>query len=111
MKILGILAITCCVISWLYVVIMPNWKGFKNKKFPVIVTPATVYSREIIVEDVLTSWKGPRNERKVKVTFLTEGNLIVVLNAPLSEYDNFQEGTRGVLTYQGEKYDLFEPEK
>ena len=88
----------------------PLRQGRKNRSFPEVTTEAQVLDSELIAGDsVKTSWKGPRTQWYIRVTFRLADGQQIQLDAPETEKDKFKEGTTGTLTYQGSRYEAFFP--
>lgn len=96
----GVFAILFLLTEWL--------KQRKKDRLPTVTIRATVRSKSVFAQTVSGPY-GRRNALGYRVTFdLVDGSR-VELNAP-ENFGKHPDGTTGILTFQGNKFERFDPD-
>lgn len=106
----GVLALG--ILVRLYTWILPNWRGYRNRKQPTVTVRATVVGKAEGADYAIYAGSAARFSGQVYcIVFRTAEGLEVTLTVPRDDYYNFREGTAGILTYQGTKCEKFTPDR
>lgn len=111
------IAIVCVIAALAFAVlyhicyfIAVNYRGYKNRKAPVFTGRATVHHKHPETE-YISGNKVWGNENVHFVTFHTDLGEILKLYMGADNYYRIQDGDTGKLTWQGERFWEFIPEK
>ena len=100
----GILGAT--IMSWRFFCV--NYQGFLNRRQPTISVRASVVGKEQNMDNVIFSGSASRFSGDVyMLVFDTDEGSRVTLTVPRDTYYSLEDGTSGVLVYQGTKCEKF----
>lgn len=92
----------------LYRLILPNYRGWKNRRQPTITIRATVIEGKDTFDNLDYGVRDGGHAHYV--TFRTAEGLEVTLSVPRETYWAAEPGVTGILTYQGSKCERFDPD-
>lgn len=107
-----IIIIGLLLFYFLFVFLPPNLRGYRNRRQPTITIRATVVGKAQNMSNAIHGGFATRDGGGVyMLVFNTANGLQVTLTVPRDDYYNLQEGTKGILTYQGSKCEKLTPDK
>ena len=101
------IALGFCLLYWIAHTAVLEYRNWKNSKAPVLTAPAVAYCKH--PETALVN-QGRTNGNVHFITFHTESGDIVKLYMTAQTFYTIPEGSRGMLTWQGERIWKFEAE-
>ena len=104
--------ILIAVVIFAAVFLLVQWlKQRKKDRLPTIAIRATVRSKELYTGRTVRSlYGGPKNTRYFHVFFDLADGRSILLNTP-EEFVKYADGTTGILVFQGEKFERFDPDQ
>lgn len=92
------------------VFLLVQWlKQRKKDRQPTVAIRATIQSKSVSAQSVKGLY-GARNLRYCRILFLLADGSSIQLNTPEELY-KYPDGTSGILVFQGEKFERFDPDK
>lgn len=103
--------ILIAVVVFAAVFLLVQWlKQKKKDRLPTITIRATIRSKELYTGRLVRSIYGaPKNARYFHVVFDLADGSSMILNTP-EEFVKYADGTTGILVFQGETFERFDPD-
>ena len=100
-------SLAICILYWIAHTVVIEYRGRKNRNAPVNTSPATAYYKH--PETALVN-QGRTSGDVHFITFHTDSGEAVKLYMTSRDFYSIPEGSRGMLTWQGERFWKFEKE-
>ena len=107
-QIIFYIALGFCLLYWIAHTIVLEYRNRKNSLAPVLTSPAVAYCKH--PETALVN-QGRASADVHFITFHTDSGEIVKVYLNSRDFYAISEGSRGVLTWQGERFWKFEKEE